>query len=248
GGSKFKMAFFGPLKPWVQILVPDPCFYEFFVNFNFFEVECLKIVISKCLGYAIILGAVLVKLPQIIKLLSAKSAEGLSFASVILELLAVSASTSYGYAMNFPFSSYGEGIFLVLQTAIIGFLILVYSDKLSQALIFITVYTATIGFLLSPSAPLSLLWGLQAANMPVVAMAKMIQALENFRNGSTGQLSAITVMLLFLGSVARILTSIQETGDLMMILTYVVSTICNGIITFQMAIYWNSGKEKQKTN
>lgn len=44
-----------------------------------------------------------VKLPQILKLLGAKSAEGLSFKSVLLELLAITGTMAYSVANNFPF-------------------------------------------------------------------------------------------------------------------------------------------------
>ena len=50
---------------------------------------------------------------------------------------------------------------------------------------------------------------LQAANIPMIVVGKLIQAISNFRQGHTGQLSAITVFLLTAGSLARIFTSIQ---------------------------------------
>jgi mannose-P-dolichol utilization defect protein 1 len=50
---------------------------------------------------------------------------------------------------------------------------------------------------------------MQAANIPMVVVGKMIQAISNYRQGHTGQLSAITVFLLAAGSLARIFTSIQ---------------------------------------
>jgi len=68
----------------------------------------------------------------------------------------------------------------------------------------------------------------------------MIQALTNYRNSSTGQLSAITVGLLFAGSVARVFTSAQETGDIMIILTFVTSSLCNAVIVTQLWYYWNA--------
>ncbi|XP_069033944.1 mannose-P-dolichol utilization defect 1b [Embiotoca jacksoni] len=75
-------------------------------------------------------------------------------------------------------------------------------------------------------------------------MFQLIQAASNFRNGHTGQLSAISVFLLFAGSLARIFTSLQETGDSLMALTYVISSACNGIITLQVLYYWNSSPER----
>jgi mannose-P-dolichol utilization defect protein 1 len=43
------------------------------------------------------------------------SAEGISFLSVLLELLAISCSGVYSYASGFPFSAYGEAVFLAVQ-------------------------------------------------------------------------------------------------------------------------------------
>ncbi|XP_033760062.1 mannose-P-dolichol utilization defect 1 protein-like [Pecten maximus] len=227
------------LERTAQVFVPQPCYDEFFVKFNFLDVNCQKVVLSKCLGYGIILGAVLVKLPQIIKILQAKSAKGISFISVLFELIAVSATTAYGFAMGFPFSSYGEGIFLVLQTTVIVYLVLYYTNQKSGAVIFVLIYTLCMAYLLSPIVSTQMLALFQSINIIVVILSKMIQAVTNFRNGSTGQISVITVTMLFTGSLARIFTSQQETGDSLIILSYVVASLCNGIILAQVLYYWN---------
>ena len=71
--------------------------------------------------------------------------------------------------------------------------------------------------------------------------------MANLRNGSTGQLSVVTWLLLFVGAAARIFTSVQETGDTMMVLQYALSTLCNGTITFQIFYYWNSSSSAAAT-
>ena len=73
-----------------------------------------------------------------------------------------------------------------------------------------------------------------------------MQALTNYKNGSTGQLSAATCFMLFFGSLARIFTSIQETGDTTMVIMYVCSTSANALIVGQLFYYWNVN-DKQKT-
>uniref|UniRef100_F6V4J8 Mannose-P-dolichol utilization defect 1 protein homolog n=3 Tax=Ciona intestinalis TaxID=7719 RepID=F6V4J8_CIOIN len=82
--------------------------------------------------------------------------------------------------------------------------------------------------------------------MPAVVISKLIQALDNYKNGSTGQLSAITVFLMFIGSLARIFTSIQETGDNLVVLNYIVSSTSNGVIAFQILWYWNANVATKK--
>jgi len=91
--------------------------------------------------------------------------------------------------------------------------------------------------------PVELLWYGQAANIPMILLGKLIQIMTNFRNGHTGQLSAVTCFLLSLGAIARIFTSVQETGDNIVILTYVCSSVVNTIIALQVILYWNRTSE-----
>lgn len=93
----------------------------------------------------------LVKLPQVLKVVGARSGAGLSVPAVLLELLALGGTVAYGCARAFPFrwggrrggawlggayplvspltapppphSAWGEALFLLLQTLTIGFLI-----------------------------------------------------------------------------------------------------------------------------
>lgn len=227
----------------LRYFMPELCYDEFFLNFNFLDVPCLKIVLSKVLGIGIILGSVMVKLPQILKLIGAKSAEGLSFKSVLLELLAITGTMAYSIINKFPFSAWGEALFLMLQTVTIGVLIQHYGGRTSRGFLFLVVYFGLLVLLLSPVTPVSVVTFMQASNMPAIIISKLIQAASNFHNGHTGQLSAVSVFLLFAGSLARIFTSLQETGDSLMAITFVISSACNCIIALQVLYYWNSSPE-----
>uniref|UniRef100_A0A3Q0SS62 Solute carrier family 66 member 3 n=1 Tax=Amphilophus citrinellus TaxID=61819 RepID=A0A3Q0SS62_AMPCI len=241
------ISFMAPVKGFLlTYFMPESCYDEFFLNFNFLDVPCLKIVLSKALGIGIILGSVMVKLPQILKLIGAKSAEGLSFKTVMLELLAITGTMAYSIANNFPFSSWGEALFLMLQTVTIGFLIQHYGKRTSRGILFMVIYFSLLTLLLSPVTPMSVVTSMQASNMPAIIIGRLIQASTNLRNGHTGQLSAVSVFLLFAGSLARIFTSLQETGDSLMALTYIISSACNGIIAVQVLYYWNSSLQKKK--
>ncbi|KAJ8416820.1 hypothetical protein AAFF_G00326980 [Aldrovandia affinis] len=229
-----------PIKGFLlAYFMPEKCFDEFFLNFNFLDVPCLKIVLSKGLGIGIILGSVMVKLPQVFKLIGAKSAEGLSFNSILLELFAITGTMAYCIAHNFPFSAWGEALFLMLQTVAIGFLIQHYRGNTVIGVGFLVLYFTMVCIVLSPLTPLSVVITMQASNMPAVIVGRLIQAGTNYTNGHTGQLSAISIFLLFAGSLARIFTSVQETGDSLMALTYVISSCCNGLIAAQVLYYWN---------
>uniref|UniRef100_A0A2K6K412 Mannose-P-dolichol utilization defect 1 n=1 Tax=Rhinopithecus bieti TaxID=61621 RepID=A0A2K6K412_RHIBE len=120
----------GPLKRLlVPILLPEKCYDQLFVQWDLLHVPCLKILLSKGLGLGIVAGSLLVKLPQVFKILGAKSAEGLSLQSVMLELVALTGTMVYSITNNFPFSSWGEALFLMLQTITICFLVMHYRGQ-----------------------------------------------------------------------------------------------------------------------
>ncbi|KAL5961360.1 Mannose-P-dolichol utilization defect 1 protein [Taenia solium] len=227
-------------------LVPEICITEYRKGNDFFNVDCLKMLVSKCLGYGIVVGATLVKLPQIIKVLKAGSAKGLSIPAGLLELLCYTATSSYSIYHKFPFSTYGDATFLLIQSAVISFLTISWEMSYLCGLAFLSTYVCFVAYTLSPAVELSLLTLMQAANTPVILFSRGLQIYANFRNGSTGQLSAISVWLMAAGSLARIFTSIQETGDMLVILNFVVSSFVNIVLSVQIIYYWNCHLPEQK--
>ncbi|XP_057356934.1 mannose-P-dolichol utilization defect 1 protein isoform X3 [Manis pentadactyla] len=200
----------GPLRRvLVPTLLPEKCYDQIFIQWDLLHVPCLKILLSKVLGLGIVAGSLLVKLPQVFKILGAQSAEGLSLQSVILELVALTGTMVYSITNNFPFSSWGEALFLMLQTVTICFLVLHFRGQTVKGVAFLVCYAVVLLLLLLPLTPPAAVTLLQASNVPAVVVGRLLQAATNYRNGHTGQLSAITVFLLFGGSLARIFTSVQ---------------------------------------
>jgi mannose-P-dolichol utilization defect protein 1 len=231
---------------YLGLMTPE-CFESLVVDLDFSNVSCLKLAISKALGLGIVVGSSLVKLPQVLKIAGSGSADGISFLGILLELIAITFSGVYSYSNNFPFSSYGESVFLAIQTTVIGLLVLAFSQGKLKAILFGALYAGAVWSLMNPViTPVELLWYGQAANIPMILLGKLIQIMTNFRNGHTGQLSAVTCFLLSLGAIARIFTSVQETGDNIVILTYVCSSVVNTIIALQVIFYWNSTSEATK--
>ncbi|XP_013377541.1 PREDICTED: mannose-P-dolichol utilization defect 1 protein isoform X4 [Chinchilla lanigera] len=128
----------------------------------------------------------------------------------------------------------------MLQTVTICFLIMHFRGQTVKGVGFLACFALILLVLLSPLTPLAVVTLLQASNVPAVVVGKLLQAATNYSNGHTGQLSAITVFLLFGGSLTRIFTSIQETGDPLMAGVFVVSSLCNGLIAGQVLFYWNT--------
>lgn len=74
----------------------------------------------------------------------------------------------------------------------------------------------------------------------------MTQVYVNFKNKSTGQLSMHTSVFLFLGSSVRVFTSVQETGDSLLILSFGLASFANFIIVTQFVCYKSGSPVKSK--
>jgi len=230
----------------VLLILTPHCYDEYFLNLNFMDVPCFKAALSKCLGLGIIVGSVLVKVPQIIKLYRNKSGEGISMSSVTLDLTAITIYMSYSFVKGFPFTAWGDTSFLAVQTLIVGVQVLYYGGSAAKGAVYASLYSVVCYIMMSGVTPIDVLWTLQGVNIPILMMGKLTQAYANYKNGHTGQLSAITVFMLFFGALARIFTSIQETGDFMAIITYVASSFANTVLVVQLLYYWNVDITKKK--
>lgn len=186
--------------------------------------------------------AVVIKVPQIMKLFQSKTAKGVDLKSVFLELIAITIHIAYCSAKGFPLTSWGDATFLAIQTAIIAFLVLLYGFGQAKATKYMAIYAVTAFVLISGLTPMAILEVLQALKIPILLGSRFTQAKTNYNNKSTGQLSATTCNMMLFGSAARIYTSIQETGDFMMIITFVLNTLAIGVIAGQM-IYYNKSSQ-----
>jgi mannose-P-dolichol utilization defect protein 1 len=107
-------------------------------------VICVKLLISKLLGYAIILGAFGIKIPQIIKIQANKSVAGISMSMYLLETVGFLISSSYGYVNQFPFSTYGESLIILIQNYVVVYLMFHYTTGVNFN--FLLLVISSLGF------------------------------------------------------------------------------------------------------
>eukprot|EP01026_Neomeris_dumetosa_P000164 TRINITY_DN10042_c0_g1_i4.p1 TRINITY_DN10042_c0_g1~~TRINITY_DN10042_c0_g1_i4.p1 ORF type:complete len:255 (+),score=16.35 TRINITY_DN10042_c0_g1_i4:27-767(+) len=210
--------------------------------------DVLSLLISKGLGYAILVGASIVKIPQIVAIMSSGSAEGLSALSFELEIIGYSIGASYGYLKGLPINTYGEAIAIQLQN--IYLLLMVYQyNKVSVQRRTLTFGLLTAFFIavFQGAISISTIDALLAGSIVIFAAARVPQIVKNFMNGSTGQLSALTTLILFGGSLARIFTSVRENAGTQMVVSYSVGAILNGTILSQIILYNVLFPKKVKT-
>lgn len=158
--------------------------------------ECSKLLVSKAIGTGIVGLSVFVKVPQLLKLISSKSAAGVSFSSYLLEIAAQTITLAYNTRQGNPISTYGEIAVLAVQNVIVAMLVLEFQGRRNMAAAFL-VAVATAGAALFKPEIVSKenMQLLQAATIPLGLMSKVPQIWTIAKEGSTGQLSAFAVCI-----------------------------------------------------
>jgi mannose-P-dolichol utilization defect 1 len=180
-------------------LLGETCYKTLILDIDLSSTECLKLAISKGLGIGIIAASSVVKVPQILKLLSSKSASGISFLAYFLETSAYLISLAYNYRQGFPFSTYGETALIMVQNVVIAVLVLNYSGKSAGAAVFVAGLAASAGALFAPNVlDMGTLAYLQAGAGVLGVASKLPQIVTVWQEGGTGQLSAFAVRILLI--------------------------------------------------
>eukprot|EP00049_Salpingoeca_infusionum_P009835 m.167288 g.167288 ORF g.167288 m.167288 type:complete len:253 (-) comp14456_c1_seq2:110-868(-) len=228
----------------VASVVSENCADVLISDFNLGDSQCVKLAISKALGYGVVLGATIVKVPQIVKLVRAKSAEGVSLNAHIIELTVYTVNFAKNYRMQLPLSTWGEILFLTIQLLILVALLFRYKSMSSYILPFFAAWAAmAYGLWIADMEHLSLAQGLC---IPLSAVSRLTQIVEIFKNKSVGQLSGITCFLNFAGTAARVFTTIQEVDDKVALTSFLVTFVLNGIILAMFVVYPSVDKAKKE--
>ncbi|KAH7884711.1 hypothetical protein F5I97DRAFT_1812440 [Phlebopus sp. FC_14] len=225
-------------------IVGQKCYSSLVENLDIGDVECFKYSLSKGLGLAIVVGGSIMKVPQLMLILSARSARGLSLPAYVLETLAYAITTAYSYRNEFPFSTYGENFFLTMQNTLITLLIVYLptsklrtSQNTAANLAIASVGALTSGIALYAMSKESLAL-LQLGTLPLSLFSKLPQISQNARTRSTGQLSAFAVISQILGCLARLFTTATEIGDKIVTAGFALALVLNLVLGVQMWLYW----------
>ncbi|KKZ64356.1 mannose-P-dolichol utilization defect 1 [[Emmonsia] crescens] len=203
---------------------------------------CLPLAISKSLGVAIVTFSAIVKVPQILKLLSSRSSAGVSFTSYALETTSLLITLAYNARQKFPFSTYGESALIAAQDVVVSVLVLAFSGQSAAAGAFVAAVAGIVYALLFSGETLvdQATMGYLQAGAGVLGLAsKVPQILAVWKEGGTGQLSAFAVFNYLLGSLMRIFTTFQEVDDKLLLYGFMGGFALNLISALQMLYYWN---------
>ncbi|KAH8823489.1 hypothetical protein DL96DRAFT_1670907 [Flagelloscypha sp. PMI_526] len=235
-------------QPGIAIIGQE-CYTILVENLELSDIKCLKYGLSKGLGIGIVIGGSIMKLPQVLLIVRARSSRGLSLPSYIMESVAYAINLAYSNRNQFPFSTYGENLFLTMQNALINLLIIAYAPRLRltqtpedkrKALFAAGGITCLVAFLLW-TLPMTILALLQASTLPLSILSKFPQIRQNARTSSTGQLSVFAVASQVVGCLARLFTTAMEVGDRLVAASYAIALLLNVVLGVQIWLYW--GKE-----
>jgi mannose-P-dolichol utilization defect 1 len=154
----------------------------------------------------------------------------------------------YGYLLQYPFSSYGENISLLCQNVVLIGMTWVFSTKTSTPTSFHERLLVIGGFIVYFVAivnyfPDEYRHVLMSSTWPVMLYARGSQVLETFRVQHTGNLSIVTTSMNLIGSLIRIVTTLQETGDFVVLGGYLLSGGLSFIMSLQYWWYWDNTKK-----
>jgi mannose-P-dolichol utilization defect protein 1 len=206
----------------------------------FISAGCFSQLLTKALGVAIILGSCLNKVPIMVNMMNSQSAAGISRNSLYGEGIVYCNGALYGYLEGHPFTAYGENASLLVQNMILVAMTWNFMNKTTIPITFQEQVLVIIGFLIYLLSVLNFLpdhyrYLLMSTTWPVMLYARGSQVYETFSVKHTGNLSIVTTSMNLVGSLIRILTTLKETGDMVVLSGYLLS----GSLSFIMFVqYW----------
>jgi mannose-P-dolichol utilization defect protein 1 len=158
----------------VYYLFTRECYETYVDKHDFLNIPCLKMLVSKALGYAIIAGSFILKLPQILIIISAKDVTGLNPSAFYLEVLTFQAGCAYNLLRGYPIDTWGENAVILIQNMILVMLLWTYSNvSLVQKLVSIAAFVSLGAAMFQ--LPTEIQWILPSASIPMSIMARMPQ-------------------------------------------------------------------------
>lgn len=230
------------------LVFPKGCIKTFMAG-DVLNEFCLKKTISKVLGYGIIAGACIVKVPQILRFVAAGSVAGVSRPATYLELLGYLLGSIYHIVKGNPWSAYGETVIVTVQSALIVLMLWAYDAPGVVHMATVTGVLATVGQA-AWSAPDAMQEIVMSSTTVLFILSRGWQIVENVQAGSTGQLAFLTLFMNFAGAAARIFTTLQEVKQKAVLYSFIISTSLNALLLAQY-VYYNwlapSAKGGKKT-
>ncbi|KAM8954248.1 solute carrier family 66 member 3 [Pelodytes ibericus] len=190
-------------------------------------------------NWSTLLVCMVLKFPQILSVMAARSAEGVSLNSVLLELTGFLVFLRYQIYYSYPIETYLEYPILISQDAVLLLFLFHYCASLKNALPYVGIFFSLWNLLVLQEWIIDL-----ALNLCTVisATSKILQLQYLWQTKDSGQASSVTWGLAAYTSATRILTTYMTTRDKAVLLRFVVMLLLNTWVTLTILKY-----KKKKT-
>eukprot|EP00928_Gymnodinium_smaydae_P032410 TRINITY_DN23483_c0_g1_i2.p1 TRINITY_DN23483_c0_g1~~TRINITY_DN23483_c0_g1_i2.p1 ORF type:complete len:601 (+),score=116.42 TRINITY_DN23483_c0_g1_i2:70-1872(+) len=193
---------------------------------------------ATALGYVMVAGGALYKLPQALQIQRARSARGVSLGSSVLGMLSQTFSVAYALEEGHPFSAYGEAIPAFATTLVIALQTLRFERRASALRLVAAAAAALAAAVAACRAGGKAARAMQTAVPALTVVEKLPQAITLWKTGSAGQVSLTTSLLSLLGTVIRLYTSCcQLSHDPRAVAPHAVGCAANALICTQVIAY-----------
>ncbi|CAK9798127.1 Solute carrier family 66 member 3 [Anthophora quadrimaculata] len=187
----------------------------------------------------------ILKIPQILNLLTAKSADQISVVGLLLELTSYTVMTSYNFTNGYSLLSYLEYPIILLQEYVLIFLVLKYLNKINTFSILVSVFY----FILSISfamqlIPKAVLMILAPLCTPISLSSKLVQLVAIFQAKNADTVSPITWFISAFTNLTRVFTIWMDSADMLLLGNFGMSVILSTSIMLS-AIYYRWNRVKQ---
>lgn len=162
-----------------------------------------------------------------------------------LDAVAASSFSYYNLLKGYPIAGWGEQGIVAVQATVVLILVWIYrGNNLKVRFAFFGLWMCISAAILFEGHECHLLLtSLGASPTAMTAISRIPQIFLNWQSGQTGQLSLITFFLQFLGSVARLLTTLQLIGnDALTLISHSVGAILNLVVVLQILAHHNQLK------
>ncbi|NXH27811.1 PQLC3 protein, partial [Myiagra hebetior] len=180
-----------------------------------------------------------IKLPQLVAVLRAGSASGLSVGSLLLELAGFLVFLRYQIYYDYPLDTYLEYPIIIAQDVILLFCIMHFSGKTKRALFYAVVFWVGWYMLTLKKWIIDLAMNLCTF---VSAASKLVQLQHLWQTKDSGQASALTWGMSAYTCATRIITTVMTTNDLAVLIRFIIMLILNIWVTATILHYSKTKK------
>lgn len=185
------------------------------------------------------------KIPQILKLVSIKSADEMSMLGLFLELTSYTVMTGYNYTNGYSLLSYLEYPIILIQEYILIFFVLKYLKKINMwSFLGAIVYFALSSCFLLGILPKIVLTLLAPMCTPISASSKVVQLLAILQAKNAESVSPLTWFISAFTNLTRVFTIWMDSADILLLGNFIISVLLSSSIMFS-ALYYRSHPLKQ---